>query len=212
MRILSVNVGLPREVAWRGKLVHTSIFKEPVSGAVEVGATNLAGDGQADLSVHGGRDKAVYTYPSEHYAFWQRELGMDSLPWGAFGENLTTQGLVESSVCIVDRLRCGSAELIVTQPRLPCFKLGVRFDRPDLVKRFLRSGRSGFYLAVVREGELRAGDAIEVVAAAGDRVSIAEMNEIYTAPAPDRDRIARLVALPALAESWRDHFRTLLEG
>jgi MOSC domain-containing protein YiiM len=212
MRVLSVNVGRPRDVAWRGKAVRTSIFKDPVAGAVAVRTLNLDGDGQADLSVHGGRDKAVYAYPSEHYAFWQRELEMDSLPWGAFGENLTTQGLDENGVCIGDQLRCGSAEFVVTQPRVPCYKLGVRFDRPDLVKRFLRSGRSGFYLAVTREGELRTGDAIEVVAAAGDRVSIAEMNAIYTADAPDRDQIARLIALPALAEAWRSHFRALLEG
>jgi len=212
MRILSVNVGRPRDVTWRGKVVRTSIFKDAVPGGVRVGATNLEGDGQADLTVHGGRDKAVYAYPSEHYAFWQRELGAASLPWGAFGENLTTQGLVEADVCIGDRLHCGSAELVVTQPRVPCFKLGVRFERPDLVKQFLRSGRSGFYLAVTHEGELRAGDAIGIVAAPGERVSIAEANELYRAEEPDRDRIARLVAVPGLSAAWRDHFRARLES
>jgi MOSC domain-containing protein YiiM len=212
MEILSVSVGRPRDVAWRGRMVRTSIFKDAVEGAVRVGSSNLDGDGQADLSVHGGRDKAVYAYPSEHYASWQRELGLASLGFGAFGENLTTRGIVETDVCIGDRLRCGTAEFVVTQPRVPCFKLGVRFDRPEMVKLFLRSGRSGFYLAVLREGELRAGDAIELVASAGDRISIAEANEIYAADAPDRDRIARLVALPALAEAWRDHFRAQLDG
>lgn len=212
MRVLSVNVGRPRDVMWRGKVVRTSIFKDPVAGAVAVRTLNLDGDGQADLSVHGGRDKAVYAYPSEHYAFWQRELGADALPWGAFGENLTTQGLAETDLCIGDRLRCGSAELIVTQPRIPCFKLGVRFDRPDLVKRFLHSDRSGFYLAVVREGELRGGDAIESIAATGDRISIAAANALYRADVPDRDQIARLIALPALSEAWRGRFRALLEG
>ena len=130
---------------------------------------------------------------------------------GAFGENLTTQGLAEADVCIGDRFHCGSTELVVTQPRVPCFKLGVRFERPDLVKQFLRSGRSGFYLAVTREGELCAGDAIGIVAAPGERVSIAEANELYRAKEPDRDRIARLVAAPALSAAWRDHFRARLE-
>ena len=212
MQILSIHVGRPRDVTWRGKLVRTSIFKDPVAGAVAVRTFNLDGDGQADLSVHGGRDKAVYAYPSEHYAVWQRELGVDTLAWGAFGENLTTQGLVETDVCIGDRLRCGSAEFVITQPRIPCFKLGVRFERPAIVKQFLRSGRSGFYLAVTREGELRAGDAIELVASTGDRLTIAEANELHGADAPDRDRIARLIALPALSEAWRDHFRAKLDG
>lgn len=210
MRILSVQVGRPRDVAWRGKTVRTSIFKHPAEGAVRVGAENLEGDGQADLTVHGGRDKAVYAYPSEHYAFWRRELGEASLDPGAFGENLTTEGLVETGVCIGDRLRCGTAELVVTQPRIPCFKLGVRFGRPEIVKLFLRSGRSGFYLAVAREGELRAGDPVELAPAEGDRVSIAEANDLYRAEAPDRERVARLIAVPALSEAWRDHFRARL--
>lgn len=210
MRILSVQVGRPRDVAWHGKTVRTSIFKHPAEGAVRVGAENLEGDGQADLTVHGGRDKAVYAYPSEHYAFWRRELGEASLDPGAFGENLTTEGLVETGVCIGDRLRCGTAELVVTQPRIPCFKLGVRFGRPEIVKLFLRSGRSGFYLAVAREGELRAGDPVELAPAEGDRVSIAEANDLYRAEAPDRERVARLIAVPALSEAWRDHFRARL--
>lgn len=212
MRLLSVNVGRPRDVPWRGKSVRTGIFKAPMAGAVRVGPLNLEGDGQADLEAHGGRDKAVYAYPSEHYEIWRRELAMESLGWGSFGENLTTQGLIESGVCIGDRLRCGSAEFVVTQPRIPCFKLGIRFERPELVKRFLRSGRSGFYLAVVREGALRAGDAIECVPAPGDRFSIAEANEVYRSDPPDRERIARLIAVPALADAWRDHFRTRLAG
>lgn len=210
MQILSVQVGRPRDVAWRGKTVRTSIFKHAVEGAVRVGAENLDGDGQADLAVHGGRDKAVYVYPSEHYEVWQRELGVASLDPGAFGENLTTEGLVETGVCIGDRLRCGSAELVVTQPRIPCFKLGVRFGRPEIVRHFLRSGRSGFYLAVAREGALRAGDRVELVPAPGDRISIAEANDLYRAEAPDRERISRLIALPALSEAWRDELRARL--
>lgn len=207
-----MNVGRPRDVPWRGKIVRTSIFKDAVEGIVRVGALNLEGDGQADRSAHGGRDKAVYAYPAEHYRDWQHELGAAPLAWGAFGENLTTQGLAEAEVCIGDRLRCGTAEFVVTQPRVPCFKLGVRFERPEIVKLFLRSGRSGFYLAVTREGTLRAGDAIEVVPSPGDRVSIADANELYRAESPARDRIVRLIALPALSESWRDHFRARLEA
>jgi MOSC domain-containing protein YiiM len=179
VKLLSVNAGLPREVEWRGEPVRTSIFKEPVPGRVRVGRLNIEGDRQSDLSVHGGEDKAVYAYPSEHYAFWRNELpGMD-FPLGAFGENLTTEGLLEGDVHIGDRFRAGSCEFIVTQPRMPCFKLGIRFNRPDMVRRFLRSGRSGFYLAVVREGNVGAGDAIEVVAQDDARVSVAAVVAKY---------------------------------
>jgi MOSC domain-containing protein YiiM len=150
---VSVNVGLPREVHWRGKTVRTSIWKTPVEGPVRATTLNLRGDQQSDLSVHGGPDKAVYAYPCEHYVYWRDELRDMDLPWGAFGENFTTRGLLEEGVHIGDRLRVGSAEFIVTQPRMPCFKLGIRFGHPDMVKRFLRSGRTGFYLAVLREGK-----------------------------------------------------------
>src|SRR4051812_14263725 len=163
MRVLSVNVGLPRTVEWRGELVATAIHKAPVSGPVPVQRLNLAGDRQADLSVHGGPDKAVYAYPSEHYAFWRDELPGVTLPWGAFGGNLTVEGLSETGLRLGDVLRIGTSELVVTQPRLPCFKLNVRFQRPDMVKRFLRSGRLGFYLAVLTEGQLAAGDTIELL-------------------------------------------------
>jgi MOSC domain-containing protein YiiM len=161
LRVVSVNVGRPREVEWHGQPVTTSIWKAPVAGRVRVGRENLEGDRQADLSVHGGAYKAVYMYPSEHYEAWRREQPGLLLPWGAFGENLTTEGLLESDVRIGDRLRIGSAEFEVTQPRQPCYKLGVRFGRDDMVKLFLASGRSGFYLSVAREGEVGAGDAIE---------------------------------------------------
>src|SRR3989475_5271479 len=157
MKLLSVNVGLPREIEWRGKLVRTSIFKAPVPGRVRVAALNLENDEQSDLSVHGGVDKAVYAYPSEHYSFWREELPGVDLPWGMFGENFTTEGLLEEDVRIGDRLQVGSAEFVVTQPRMPCYKLGIRFGRDDMVKRFLQSGRTGFYLAVLREGEAVSG-------------------------------------------------------
>lgn len=161
MKVLSVQVGRPRDVEWRGEVVNTGIFKTPVEGPVAVHYLNLDGDGQADLSVHGGQDKAVYAYPSEHYVTWQRELPELQFPHGAFGENLTVEGLLEDDVRIGDVLRIGSAEFVVTQPRQPCYKLALRFDRPDMPRRLLRTGRSGFYLRVLKEGALAAGDAIE---------------------------------------------------
>jgi MOSC domain-containing protein YiiM len=167
MRIISVNVGAPRTVTWKGRQITTGIFKEPVAGPVRIARLNLEGDRQADLSVHGGPNKAVYAYPSEHYPFWQRTLGLDELPWGAFGENLTTLGWHEDEVCAGDRFRIGTAELVVTQPRMPCFKLGIRFGRDDVVQRFLESRRPGFYLAVEKEGEVAEGDAMERVGREG---------------------------------------------
>jgi len=211
MQVLSVNVGGPREVEWRGELVRTSIWKSPVPGRVAVRRTNLAGDEQSDLSVHGGVEKAVYVYPHEHYAFWRVELPGVELGFGHFGENLTSQGLLESEVSIGDRLRIGSAEFQVTQPRVPCFKLGLRFGRPDLVKRFLRSGRSGFYLAVLREGELGAGDAIERVPVATPSLSVAEVAALYAGRVTDRERLRFASELPGLPANWRDGFREALE-
>ncbi|MGH9927982.1 MAG: MOSC domain-containing protein, partial [Pyrinomonadaceae bacterium] len=141
-------------------MVRTSIFKEPVKGRIRVAKLNLSGDEQSDLSAHGGADKAVYIYPSEHYLFWRKELPDMDLPWAMFGENFTTEGMLEDSVYIGDRFKVGSAEFVVTQPRMPCYKLMIRFGRADIVKRFLHSGRTGFYLAVIREGEVIAGDSI----------------------------------------------------
>ena len=172
MRIESVNVGLPRQIEWRGEIVTTGIFKFPVTGAVAVTRLNLQGDAQADLSVHGGERKAVYAYPSEHYAYWRSELPGADLTPGAFGENLTTAGVLEAEIGPGDLLEVGTAVFAVTIPRLPCYKLGLRFDRLDMVKRFWRSRRSGFYLAVVREGTIAAGDAIRLIRSAIERPSI----------------------------------------
>ena len=210
MKLLSVNVGLPREVEWRGKIVRTSIFKAPVSGRVRVARLNVQGDRQSDLSVHGGADKAVYAYPSEHYAFWRKELPDLQFPWGAFGENLTTEGLLEDKIHIGDRFRAGSAEFTVTQPRLPCFKLAIRFNRPDVVKRFLRSGRVGFYLAVIQEGDIGAGDALDLVAEDNGHVTVADIVGLYAADAANQDSLRRASELPALPESWRKYFRERL--
>jgi len=210
MKLLCISVGLPREVEWRGKSVRTSIFKAPVSSRVRVGQLNLEGDQQSDLSVHGGMEKAVYAYPSEHYAFWRTELPGIDLPWGVFGENFTTEGLREKAVHIGDRLRAGSAEFVVTQPRMPCFKLGIRFGRPDMVKRFQRSGRTGFYLAVLREGEVGAGDSLEYIARDEHGVTVADVAGLYTADAANQDELRRVSELPALPKGWRDYFRKRL--
>lgn len=175
MKLVCVCVGRPREVTWNGRSVLTSIWKSPAEGRVRVAALNVEGDEQADRSVHGGRDKAVYVYPLEHYAYWRDQLPGVELSCGAFGENFTTQGLREEEILIGDRLRIGSAEFVVTQPRMPCFKLGIRFDRADIVKRFLRAGRTGFYLAVVREGYVAAGDSVEFAARDEHGITVADV-------------------------------------
>ncbi|HKA19951.1 MAG TPA: MOSC domain-containing protein [Blastocatellia bacterium] len=210
MRIISVNVGLPREVEWRGKIVRTSIFKEPVSGSVQVRTLNLDGDQQSDLTVHGGVNMAVYAYPSEHYSYWQSELPETELPWGAFGENLTTEGLLEDRLNIGDRFRIGSAEFVVTQPRIPCYKLGIRLGRDDIVKRFLQSGRTGFYLAVTQEGQISAGDAIERLSVNEQHVTVPDILNLYVAKAPGRELLEKVSNLPELPAGWRDHFRKRL--
>ena len=162
MKIVSVNLGQPRTIDWDGRPVTTAFFKEPVSGRVRVRKLGLDGDKQADLKVHGGPKKAVYAYPSEHYDYWRNELPDVEFPWGSFGENLTVSGLSEDKIRIGDRLEAGSSELAVTKPRLPCFKMNVRFQRDDMMKRFQEAGLSGFYLEVVQEGELKAGDKIKL--------------------------------------------------
>ena len=209
MHVVSVNVGRPREVEWRGRTVRTSIWKDPVDGPVRVATLNLDGDAQSDLRVHGGPEKAVYAYPSEHYAYWRRELAIDALPWGAFGENLTTSGITEMEIAIGDRLRIGSVELMVTQPRLPCFKLGIRFDREDMIKRFIHSGRSGFYLAVVQEGVLAAGDRLEILSRDSHHVTVADVARTED-DSFDQRLLERVIAAPALPESWKRHLRSRL--
>ena len=210
MKVASLSVGLPREVEWEGSTVLTSIFKEPVDRRLRVNRLNFEGDEQSDLTVHGGRNKAVYLYPSEHYEYWTRELGVD-LPWGAFGENLTVEGILEEDVRIGDRLQIGSVEFAVTQPRMPCFKLGIRFDRDDMVRLFLNSGRSGIYLAVIREGSLAAGDEIAFAATADHDVTIADVAEAYASGGEDQNLLGRVVAVPTLPEGLRRHFAEMLE-
>lgn len=214
MKVVSVNVGLPREVMWHGRTVTTGIYKEPVEGRVALRTLNLKGDQQADLSVHGGKDKAVYCYPIEHYAYWKKELPGRDLPLGMFGENFTTDGLLEDSVHLGDRFSVGSGEVVVTQPRMPCYKLGVRFGSDDIVKRFLASGRSGFYVVVTREGEVGAGDDIKLISRDENAVPVAAITHLYIAKRYGDDDVAllrRALRVAALPESWKDYFRERLQ-
>jgi MOSC domain-containing protein YiiM len=207
MKVISVNVGLPREVSANGQPVLTGIFKQPVEGRVAVRRLNLDGDRQADLSVHGGPDKAVYAYPAQHYDFWRGELPGVELPFGMFGENVTVEGLREDEVNLGDRFRIGSAEFQVTQPRLPCYKLGLKFGRADMVKRFLHSRRTGFYLRVVKEGELGAGDAIARLHRDPGNVTVADITRLYAFERNNAELLRRVLDLPALPEDWRAYFR-----
>ena len=205
-KLLSVNVGLPREVKWRREIVLTSIFKKPVEGTIRVSRLNLEGDKQSDLTVHGGPAKAVYVYPSEHYSYWKAELPEVEFPWGAFGENLTTEGLLEPDIQIGDRIKIGSAEFQVTQPRMPCFKLGIRFQRADIVKKFLKSGRSGFYLSVQKEGSITKGDRIDAAPIGEESLSVRDIFHLYTGKKPDRELLRRAGELKLLPDGLRNHF------
>ena len=202
MKLLSIQVGLPREVTWQRRTVSTGIFKVPIEGPVMLRTLNLDGDRQADLTVHGGTHKAVYVYPSEHYAPWSAELPGVDLPWGSFGENFTTEGLVEDRVHIGDRYRIGEAEVVVTQPRTPCFKLGIKFGDPRIVHRFLESRRSGFYLAVVREGRVEAGDPVELLGEDPNGVTVDEVNRFFLGEWDD-DALARALKSDGLPEAWK---------
>ena len=214
MKIISVNVGLPREVSWHGRIVTTGIFKEPVAGRVMMRKLDLDGDRQADLTVHGGEYKAVYCYPVEHYAYWKKELPGRDLPMGMFGENFTTVGMLENEVHLGDRFVIGSAEVIVTQPRLPCYKLGVRFGADDMVKRFLASARTGFYLGVLREGRVGAGDELALVSRDANAVPVSEVTRLYVTKrfAPDDlDSLRRMMKVQALPESWKGYLQERMQ-
>ncbi|HYC00748.1 MAG TPA: MOSC domain-containing protein [Candidatus Limnocylindrales bacterium] len=204
MRIVSVNVGGPRLVQWQGQTFETSIYKSPVPGRIPLGTLNLEGDRQSDLSVHGGPDKAVYGYPIEHYEYWKQTLEVAELPMGAFGENLTLEGFREDDLSVGDILRAGSAELMVTQPRIPCFKLNARMKRSDMVKMFLASRRSGFYFCVLREGEVAAGDGVDIVDRATERMSVRELNDIYANKSTELAVLERAMRLRGLAQVWRE--------
>src|SRR2546426_2126848 len=203
MKIVSVNVGMPREVVWKGMTVQTGIFKDPVDRPVTITKLNLAGDQQADLTVHGGAEKAVYAYPAEHYEYWREELPDVAFSWGKFGENLTTEGLGEDTLCIGDRLRVGSAVLTVTQPRMPCYKLALRFDRDDMIKRFLTSRRSGFYFSVIEEAEVRAGSEVEILSRDPHRVTVVDIVRLYLGQTRDPELLQRALNVSALPRNWK---------
>ena len=207
MKLISLNVGLPRIVESNGEPVTTGIFKEPKQGSVMLRTLNLDGDRQADLTVHGGVSKAVYGYPVEHYEFWKRELPDMEFPFGMFGENLTTEGLLEDSLNVGDRFRIGEAELMVTEPRMPCYKLGIKFGRTDIIRKFLQSRRTGFYFAVVKEGEVEAGDEIELLSRDINDTTIADITRLYAFEKDDIDTLRRAVTLEALSDSWREYFQ-----
>jgi MOSC domain-containing protein YiiM len=210
MRVISVNVGLPRLLTWRGATFDTGIFKESITGRVMLRTTNLDGDRQADLSVHGGANKAVYGYPSEHYDYWRKQLPGVELPWGAFGENFTIEGLLESDVCVGDEYRLGGSVVAVTTPRLPCFKLAAKFRRDDIIERFLRSGRSGYYFSVVQEGKVGAGDEVTLLKRADPCLTIEEMADLYVSRSPDLEVLERALRVKNLSEGWRQRFEDRL--
>ncbi|HKX18700.1 MAG TPA: MOSC domain-containing protein [bacterium] len=205
MRIVSVNVARPRTVTRNGRRIRTAIFKQPVEGPVQLRALNLDGDRQADPRVHGGPNKAAYVYPIEHYAFWRAEFPEMTLAWGMFGENFTAEWMPEDQVHIGDRFRVGSAEVMVTEPRVPCYKLAAKFGRPDVIQRFLATGRTGFYLAVAREGTVQAGDEISLIERDPHGVTVADVTRLYTRGADDREVLARALGVPALSERWKAH-------
>jgi MOSC domain-containing protein YiiM len=215
MELISVNVGLPRLIERNGDPVSTGIFKEPTAGRVMLRTLNLDGDRQADLSVHGGPSKAVYVYPSEHYDYWKQELpeiaGAGKLPWGMFGENFTTSGLHEAELNIGDKFCVGSAVVMVTEPRMPCYKLGIRFGRSDIIKRFMTSERTGFYFAVLQEGEVGAGDQIEPIEKNKRSVRVSDVTRLYVRDKYNRDLLRRAIEVEALPESWRGYFQHQLE-
>ena len=209
MKLISVNCGLPKEVLWHGQIVTTSIYKEPVDRRIALRTLNLDGDRQSDLTVHGGKDKAVYCYQLSHYDYWKAKMRDLPLLPGAFGENFTIDGPGEDSIHIGDRFAIGSAEVVVTQPRLPCYKLGIRFEADDMIKRFLESGRTGFYLAVTREGEVGAGDEIRTLSLDPHSVSVSDITRLYVAKkydARDAAMVRQALEVEALTESWKEYF------
>lgn len=209
MKIVSVNVGMPQLVEYNSEPVATAIYKTPVTGRVRVNQFNLEGDSQADLRVHGGASKSVYAYPIEHYEFWRNELSTPDLPIAIFGENLTTEGLLETKVCAGDKFRVGTAEFVVTEPRFPCFKLGIRFGRKDIIRRFQKSRKSGFYLSVAKTGEIQAGDPIEFLERDENRVTIEELVRLHD-DKNDLEIALRALKVAALPQNWKNKIRKML--
>src|SRR6266576_430292 len=210
-RLLSVNVGLPRDIAWKGRTVHTGIWKNLLRGRCRVGRLNLEGDGQGDLAGHGGEQRAVFVYQLESYRHWKQRLKRDDFVHGQFGENFTVDGLPDDAVCIGDRYQIGSALFEVTQPRVTCYRVGIRMNEPRMPALLTSSGRPGFYFRVLREGEVGAGDEIVKVADAKERMTVAEINALLYSPNHSRDRLQRALRIEALSPGWRSSFEALLQ-
>src|SRR5215813_2857210 len=209
--LLSVNVGMPQNVAWQGRTVYTAVWKHPVRGPRMVRQLNIDGDGQGDLAGHGGEQRAVFAYQIDSYHYWQRQLGRDDFTPGQFGENFTVDGLSDQEVCIGDRYRIGQALFEVTQPRVTCYRVGIRMDEPRMPALLVAHGRPGFYFRVLEEGEVAAGDAIVQVAAGPERMTVFEINALlYTSPHP-RSQLERALRIPALSAGWRASFEALIE-
>lgn len=211
MKLVSLNVARPRLVVYERATINTAIFKQPVSGRVQLRTLNLDGDRQADLSVHGGPQKAVYAYPSEHYPYWQQELPGLDLPRGMFGENFTTTGLAEDELHVGDQFQIGSSIVMVRQPRTPCYKLAAKFQRDDMLQRFLISGRSGFYLSVEQEGEVEAGDVFKLLDRNPDGITISEMNRLFVREKYNHALLRKAIDTVALPEPWREYFSERLD-
>src|ERR1700757_952448 len=209
-QLLSVNVGLPRDIEWKGKSVHTAVWKNAVHGRRKVGKLNIEGDGQGDLRGHGGEHRAVLVYQIDSYRYWEKQLGRSDFVFGQFGENFTVEGLPDDEVCIGDRYRIGSALFEVTQPRVTCYRVGIRMNEPRMPAMLTSSGRPGFYFRVLREGEVGAGDEIAKVGEAKERMTVAEINALLYSSSHPRDKLERSLRIEALSPGWRRSFETLL--
>jgi MOSC domain-containing protein YiiM len=212
VKLVSLSVARPRLTVYKGTTINTGIFKKPVVGRVALRTLNLDGDQQADLSVHGGPHKAVYAYPAEHYEYWRRQLPDMDLPWSMFGENFTTEGLTEENVQVGDRFRIGSSIVMIRQPRVPCYKLAAKFQRDDILQRFLRSGHSGFYFSVEQEGGVEVGDSFQLISREDNAITIAEMNLLFVKEKYNRDLLQKAIATAALPRDWREYLVPRLDG
>ena len=210
MKIISLNVSLPREVEFRGKKVSTGIYNEPVEGRVKVRTLNLDGDKQADLTVHGGPDKAVYAYPSEHYPYWKNHYPNHKLGWGMFGENFTTEGLLEDQANIGDEYQIGSAKFAVTQPRMPCFKLAIKFESGDVIKKMFASAKCGIYFKVLEEGEVGTGDEIKLIRKDENNVTIQDIMKTYGNERKHKELLERALKIDALPVGWKSYYNEIL--